>query len=429
MAGTAYDVAVAATNSAGTSSFTSAVQATPAALIVLTITPKQTSRVYGTAEDLGFTVGGLVDGDSATDVVSGDKLTRSGSGHNAGSYTLSLDGLSIKDAFSGKYKLPTAPATTTYTITKKAVTYTSSAADKAYDGTNAAPSDLGGSFSPALVEGDAVAVTGGTYASTNVGDNIAISGATASGTALGNYTVTVGTITGDITKRSIAVAAAVVTRAYDGGTAFGGATLSGGAVTGEASGETLTLAVTGGTFASKNAGTGIAISSPTFSFTAAAGTAKSNYDLPSSITLTGTITKKSITVAAAVVTRTYDGTTAFGGASLTGGTVTGEVTGESLTLTVSGGTFASKNAGTGITINNPTFDFTAGANTAAGNYALPSSITLTGTINKKQITAIGGVTVNTRNWDGTTTATFNTSAATVTGVLTAEQANFRGGSG
>ena len=65
VAGTAYDVAVAATNSAGTGSFSSPVEATPAALIVLTITPKQTTRVYGTAQDLGFTVGGLVDGDLA----------------------------------------------------------------------------------------------------------------------------------------------------------------------------------------------------------------------------------------------------------------------------------------------------------------------------------------------------------------------------
>ena len=66
VAGTAYDVSVAATNSAGTGSFATAVQATPAALIVLTITPKQTTRVYGTAQDLGFTVGGLVDGDLAS---------------------------------------------------------------------------------------------------------------------------------------------------------------------------------------------------------------------------------------------------------------------------------------------------------------------------------------------------------------------------
>ena len=175
-AGTAYDVSVAATNSVGTGSFATAVQATPAALIVLTITPKQTTRVYGTAQDLGFTVGGLIDGDSATDVLSGSVLTRSGSGDDVGSYTLSFGSLAVEAAFAGKYALPTAPASTAYSITKKAVTYTSSAADKAYDGTNAAPSALGGSFSPALVEGDDVDVTGGTYASTGVGTAIAISG-------------------------------------------------------------------------------------------------------------------------------------------------------------------------------------------------------------------------------------------------------------
>ena len=372
MAGTVYDVSVAAENSVGgPAAFASAVQATPAALIVLTITPKQTSRVYGDAEDLGFTVGGLVDGDSATAVVSGSVLTRN-PGNNVGSYTLRLGSLTVNEAFKGKYALPAGPASTGYSITKKAVTYTSSAADKVYDGTNAAPSALGGSFSPALVGGDDVDVTGGTYASTGVGDNIAISGATASGTALGNYTVTVGAITGDITKRSITVADAVVSRAYDGTASFGGATLSGGEVTGEASGESLTLVVSGGTFDSKNAGTNITINNPVFEFTAGDNTAAGNYDLPTEITVTGTITKRPITVAAAVLTRTYDGTTALGGASLTGGAVSGEVTGESLTLAVSAGTFDSKDAATGITINNPTFSFTEGANTAAGNYALPS---------------------------------------------------------
>ncbi|MCY4422276.1 MAG: YDG domain-containing protein, partial [Acidimicrobiaceae bacterium] len=335
VAGTVYDVAVAATNSAGTGGFSGEVQGTPAALIVLTITPAQTSRVYGGTEDLGFTVGGLRDGDAAGDVVSGDSLART-EGDNAGTYTLSLGSLAVKAPFAGKYKLPAAPSATTYTITKKPVTYSSTSADKVYDGTTAAPASLGGSFSPALIGDDEVTVTGGTYASKNVGTAVAVSGATAGGADIGNYTVTVGSVTGDITKRPV-------------------------------------------------------------------------------------------TVAAAVLTRPYDGTTAFGAASLSGGAVSGEVSGESLTLVVSGGTFASDDAATNITVSSPQFSFTEGPDTDSGNYQLPTSITVTGTITKRQITAVGAVTVTSRDWDGTTTATFDTSAATGAGVLTAELESFRGG--
>ncbi|MCY4424222.1 MAG: YDG domain-containing protein, partial [Acidimicrobiaceae bacterium] len=310
-AGTVYDVSVAATNSAGTGDFSDPVQGTPTALIVLTITPAQTTRVYGGTEDLGFTVGGLIDGDAAGDVVSGDSLART-TGNNAGSYTLSLGSLSVKAAFAGKYKLPAAPSATTYTITKKPVTYSSTAADKVYDGTTAAPSDLGGSFSPALIGSDNVTVTGGAYASKNVGTAVAVSGATAGGAAIDNYTVTVGSVTGDITKKQVTVADAVVTRPYDGTTAFGAASLSsGGAVSGEVSGESLTLAVTGGTFASDDAATNIAVSSPQFSFTEGPDTDSGNYQLPTSITVTGTITKRQITAVGAVTVtgRDWDGTT------------------------------------------------------------------------------------------------------------------------
>ena len=128
------------------------------------------------------------------------------------------------------------------------------------------------------------------------------------------------------------------------------------------------------------------------------------------------------------MSRAYDGTTAFGGASLSsGGGVTGEVSGESLTLVVSGGTFASDDVGTNLTISSPVFSFTEGAGTAKANYELPSSITVTGTITKRQITAIGSVTVSSRDWDGDTAATFDTSSATGTGVLSGELASFQGG--
>ena len=46
--------------------------------------------------------------------------------------------------------------------------------------------------------------------------------------------------------------------------------------------------------------------------------------------------------------------------------MSGEASGESFTLTVSGGTYAQSDVGRNITINNPTFGLKAGANTDKG---------------------------------------------------------------
>ena len=67
--------------------------------------------------------------------------------------------------------------------------------------------------------------------------------------------------------------------------------------------------------------------------------------------------------------------------------------------------------------------------TAYGDkYTLPSAPAITTyTITPKTITAVSGVTVNRRASDGTTAATFDTSAAQGVGVLSAELADFRSG--
>ncbi|MCY4559700.1 MAG: MBG domain-containing protein, partial [Chloroflexi bacterium] len=68
------------------------------------------------------------------------------------------------------------------------------------------------------------------------------------------------------------------------------------------------------------------------------------------------------------------------------------------------------------------------ASAHAGKYALPTAPSVTTyTITPRPVTAISGVTVNARASDGTTDATFDTSAANGTGVLSAELADFRAG--
>ena len=139
---------------AGTTS-TASVSITDDDATMLTITPNQTTRVYGGTEDLGFSVGGLVDGDTAAQVVSGDKLSRT-AGNDAGGYTLSLGGLSIKSAFTDKYALPTAPASTSYTITKREISAISGVAadSRDWDGTTAATFDTSGATGTGVLTGE-----------------------------------------------------------------------------------------------------------------------------------------------------------------------------------------------------------------------------------------------------------------------------------
>ena len=64
----------------------------------------------------------------------------------------------------------------------------------------------------------------------------------------------------------------------------------------------------------------------------------------------------------------------------------------------------------------------------AGKYALPAAPSVANyNITARPITAVSGVSVNSRSADGSLTATFDTSAATGTGVLAAELADFRSG--
>ena len=195
--------------------------------------------------------------------------------------------------------------------------------------------------------------------------------------------------------------------------------------------ESFTLAVSGGTYAQSDVGSNLAISSPSFGLTAGSATSKtSNYSYTLPTAATGTITKKALTIATPVVlTKEYDGTTAAAGASVaSGGAVSGEVGSESFTLAVSGGTYAQSDVGSNLAISSPSFGLTAGnvaSKTSNYSYTLPTAAT--GTITKKAITDIGGVTVKTRPVDGTTAASFDTTQATGAGVVSTELAGFRSG--
>ncbi len=80
----------------------------------LSITPTKPWRWPSQADDLTFTVGGLVDGDLADDVVTGT-LSRE-PGNAEGSYAINMGTLAVTDAYAEKYGLPNAPTIATFDI-------------------------------------------------------------------------------------------------------------------------------------------------------------------------------------------------------------------------------------------------------------------------------------------------------------------------
>ncbi|MDE2342507.1 MAG: hypothetical protein KGL63_03805, partial [Betaproteobacteria bacterium] len=114
-----------------------------------------------------------------------------------------------------------------------------------------------------------------------------------------------------------------------------------------------------GTFASKNVGTGIAVTaSDTLS-----GTDAGNYTLAQPTGLSANITPKPVTVSATGINKTYDGTTS---ASVTLSS-SGIVSGDSVTFTDTSANFSDKNVGTSKTV---TVQGIAASGTDAGNYSL-----------------------------------------------------------
>jgi hypothetical protein len=114
-----------------------------------------------------------------------------------------------------------------------------------------------------------------------------------------------------------------------------------------------------------------------------------------------TVAKKTLTVTgASAQNKTYDGTTS---ATLSGGSLSGLVGSDVVTLTVGTATFANKNVQTGkaVTVTGSTI---SGAD--AGNYGLTEVSGLSADIGAKTLT-VTGVSAQSKTYDGTTSATLS----------------------
>ncbi|MGR3914841.1 MAG: YDG domain-containing protein, partial [Gammaproteobacteria bacterium] len=380
------------------------------ALQQLVITPRAARKVYG-QEDPAIAYDATFDAnDDAAKVFSTSPLERI-AGENAGEYAYQpKNPVPFKPGFDAKYEFVFA-GTNAFTIDRKPLRYTSTKADKIYDGNAIRPSVLGGSFTA----GDVVKTTingididdaapgrlridGGAYVGKNAGAGKAVTGATLAGGAAANYTLSAD-IRGEITPRLITVTAVTLTKQYDSTDSAAGAAIKGGAVTGAVGDEAFTLQVTIGndvTYADTDTGGGIAVNNVNMEdFTLVGGDAASipaNYALPANLRVTGVITPKPLGIAEVTLTKVYDSSNAITGAALSGGAISGATSSQHFTLQVaegSDGEYASADAGAGIGIDNMTAaDFAlVGGNAASKpqNYMLPADIAVVGNITRRPL--------------------------------------------
>ncbi|TDV03999.1 YDG domain-containing protein [Paraburkholderia caballeronis] len=343
------------------------------------------------------TTSATLNGGALSGVIGGDAVALSQSGSFATKNVGSNIGVTASDTLAGtdagNYVLQQ-PAHLSGNITPATLTVTgTTVADKVYDGTTSAT--LNGGALSGLFGSDAVALSqSGTFATKNVGANIAVTTADAlSGADAGNYVLQqpIG-LAGNITPATLTVSGTTVAgKVYDGTTS---ATLNGGALSGLIGDDAVALSQSG-TFATKNVGTNIAVTTAD----ALSGADAGNYVLQQPTGLAANITPATLTVSGTTVAgKVYDGTTS---ATLNGGALSGLIGGDAVTLSQSG-TFATKNVGSNIGVT--ASDTLAG--TDAGNYVLQQPTGLAANITPATLT-VSGTTVAGKVYDGTTSATLN----------------------
>jgi hypothetical protein len=355
---------------------------------------------------------------SLVGVVSGDTVTLGTSGA-AGTFasesvgnniTVSVTGLTIGGAQASDYTL-THPATTA-NITPAALTVTGiTAANKTYNGTTTATlQGLATASLVGVVSGDTVTLgtsgAAGTFASESVGNNITVSmtGLTIGGSQANDYTLTQPTTTANITAATLTVTGiTAANKTYNGNTTAALQGLAAASLVGVVSGDTVTLQTSGaaGTFASKDVGQNITVSVTGLTL---GGSQANDY------TLTQLATTASITAATLTVTgitaadKIYNGGSAAALQGLATASLVGVAGGDTVTLGTSGatGTFAAKDAGTGITVSVAGLTI-SGMAVTAGDYSLMQPTT-TANITAATLT-VTGITAADKTYDGTATAT------------------------
>ncbi|WP_332879774.1 beta strand repeat-containing protein, partial [Massilia sp. S19_KUP03_FR1] len=389
------------------------------------------SKVYdgttsATVNTGGAAFAGMVNGDSLNATASGafsDKNAAIGK-------TVNLSGIALGGADAGNYTLASNTSSATADITKATINAVTgiTAGSKVYDGTTKTTVNTSGAAFAGMVNGDSLnATASGAFANKNaaIGKTVNVNDIALGGADAGNYTLASNTAstTADITKATINAVTGITagSKVYDG-TTTATVNTSGAAFGGMVNGDSLN-ATASGAFANKNAATGKTV---TVSGIALGGADAGNYTLASTTaSATADITKATINAVSGInaSSKVYDGTTKTT-VNTSGAAFAGMVNGDSLNATASGA-FSDKNAAIGKTVN---LSGIALGGLDAGNYTLASTTaSATADITKATINAVTGITAGSKVYDGTTTATVNTSGAAFSGMVNGDSLNATAG--
>lgn len=421
-------------SSAGNYSISPTVTAQPIGII----TPKALSatiigdptRVYDTTTtatlaSANYDLTGVVAGET----ISVTETVGAYDSKNAGTRTVTatLDGLDFTAGGGtslANYALPTSASGTGHITPAPASVAGAVANDKVYDGTVAATLDNSGTSLVGRLGSDDLTLTlatTGVFGDPNVGvgKTVTTTGYGLTGVDAGNYTLTQPNyLTADITQALLNLIK--VSRVYTAGTelptASSAYTLSGIVGTDDVIVDTSGLS---GSYAAKNVGTGINI---TLSGLALGGSAQGNYSIAPTLTNApiGEITPATVTLAGMLAnTKTYDGTTTLT-LNNAGTAVVGTLGVDDLDVDSAGSSAAFPSANAGTYLVNASGYVLTGVD--AGNYVLTQPTGISATIDPK---ALAATIINdpTKTYDATAAATLAAGNYNLIGFIAGEGAS------
>ena len=377
----------------------------------------------------GVVYSGFVNGESTA--VLGGALSYAGSSQgavSAGSYTITPSGLT-----SGNYSIDYGDGT--LTVSKAAISGVSgiTASNKIYDGSTIATLNTARATLSGLIGGDSVAVAGatGSFSDKNVGvgKTVTITGLSLSGTDAANYTFGASTTsaTADISKAVITGVAGIAanSKVYDGATSAT-VDMAKANLAGAVSGDKVSVSAATAAFSDKNAGVGKAVSVQGLNLT---GADAGNYALGvSTASAVGDISKAAITGVSGITAnnKVYDGKTSAT-LNIASASLAGVLRGDSVSVGAATGNFSDKNVGTGKTVSITGLSLSG---VDAGNYALGGGTASTvADISKAAITGVSGITASSKVYDGTISATLNTTSANLLGAISGDGLSVAGATG
>jgi trimeric autotransporter adhesin len=413
--------------------------------VTVNIAPKNLTATF-VAQDKVYdgTAAATLAGSSA-DIVAGDTLLVSASGvfaagKNVGTgLVVTFTGGTLTGADALNYLLVNPSGSTLASITPRTLNASYTGGTRVYDGTFGAPvtGTLAGLIAGDTVSASETAVFAGALGK-DAGTNkpVTITGITLAGADAGNYALASATAstTATVTPRPVSVSGitgiSAVDREYDGTTSvqLTGSPTGIGPLTGVVGNDNVLASLSpsgygSGQMADKNAGQNKPVS---LSGLFLSGSDAHNYLLTGVAGVTVNIARRAVTVTGlSAVDRVYDGTSLVA-INTGGGSLTGALAGDDVSLLSSGATatMADRNVGQGKVVN--IGGLTMGGADAA-NYQASSSTTVTVNITPRTLNA--GVTGADKVYDGTTGASVTITDNRISGdtlTLAATGASFAG---